>query len=157
MAPLQIVLAADHLRNMTMSVAAALAVPASAALPEDAGGWIAEKWQIIWTWISEHWEKLYVWISQPDVWPVILTWMVTFWIVVLIVAGLGFGPMGVIGGSFAAAFQSYMYGGFTPAGGIFATMTSMAMLGVFLPVGLLVAVVIATLVAVIVWLDGVGG
>jgi len=29
----------------------------------------------------------------------------------------------------AAAFQSYMHGGFTPAGGIFATRTSMAMLG----------------------------
>jgi len=58
--------------------------------------------------------------------------------------GLGFGPIGVIGGmllfprifglltllgSLAAGFQSYMYGDFTPAGGIFATLTSMAMLG----------------------------
>ena len=32
-------------------------------------------------------------------------------------------------GSLAAGFQSYMYGDFTPAGGIFATLTSMAMLG----------------------------
>ena len=33
-------------------------------------------------------------------------------------------------GSLAAGFQSFMYGGFTPAGGIFATLTSLAMLGI---------------------------
>ena len=29
----------------------------------------------------------------------------------------------------AAAFQAYMYGGFTPAAGVFATLTSLGMLG----------------------------
>ena len=55
----------------------------------------------------------------------------------------------------AAGFQSYMYGGFTPAGGIFATLTSMAMLGALVPMLLIVAVAMASLVAVIVWLIGV--
>ena len=31
-------------------------------------------------------------------------------------------------GTLAAAFQSFAYGGFTPAGGIFATLTSIGML-----------------------------
>jgi len=55
----------------------------------------------------------------------------------------------------AAGFQSYMYGGFTPAGGIFATLTSMAMLGALVPMLLVAAVTMASLVAVIVWLIGV--
>jgi hypothetical protein len=52
-----------------------------------------------------------------------------------------------------------MYGAFTPAGGIFATLTSMAMLGRFWPVGLLIAIVLATAVALIVWylVSGGGG
>ena len=49
-----------------------------------------------------------------------------------------------------------MYGAFTPAGGIFATLTSMAMLGTLMPAGLLLAVVIATVVATIVWMTGLG-
>jgi len=49
-----------------------------------------------------------------------------------------------------------MYGGFTPAGGIFATLTSMAMLGALVPMLLVAAVAMASLVAVIVWLIGVG-
>lgn len=44
-----------------------------------------------------------------------------------------------------------MYGGFTPAGGIFATLTSMAMLGTLTPPGVLVASILATGVAVVVW------
>merc|ERR1712230_92801 len=58
---------------------------------------------------------------------------------ITILMTMGFGPGGILSGSLAAAFQSWMYGGFTPAAGIFATLTS-------------VAVLIATLVAVITWL-----
>lgn len=37
-------------------------------------------------------------------------------------------------GSAAAAFQAWMYGGFTPASGFFATFTSLTMIGSFTPV-----------------------
>ncbi|KAJ5413352.1 hypothetical protein N7465_005657 [Penicillium sp. CMV-2018d] len=67
---------------------------------------------------------------------------------------LGFGPAGIIAGSLADAFQSFMYGGFTPAGGIFATLTSMAMLGTLMPLGVLVGSVFAMGVAVVVWKSG---
>ncbi|POS72203.1 hypothetical protein DHEL01_v209398 [Diaporthe helianthi] len=56
----------------------------------------------------------------------------------------------------AAAFQSFMYGGFTPAGGLFATLTSMAMIGTLMPLVLVISSVIASLVAAEVWVSGVG-
>jgi hypothetical protein len=55
-------------------------------------------------------------------------------------------------GSLAAAFQSWMYGGFTPAAGVFATLTSVGMLGFATPIFTAVAILIATFVAVITWL-----
>ncbi|KAK3353702.1 hypothetical protein B0T25DRAFT_568891 [Lasiosphaeria hispida] len=136
MPALQFILA-DHVRN------GALSLPTSS--PEDIGGWV-----------SQQWETFLACISQPYVWPVFLAWIVTFWVILLICLGLGFGPIGIIGGSLAAALQSYMYGGFTPAGGIFATLTSMAMLGALVPVLLVMSVVIASLVAAVVWLSGAG-
>lgn len=57
----------------------------------------------------------------------------------------------------AAAFQSYAYGGFTPAGGIFATLTSMAMLGILMPAAAIFAAFVASGVAALVWAFGVGG
>jgi len=59
-------------------------------------------------------------------------------------------------GTLAAAFQSFAYGGFTPAGGIFATLTSMGMLGVLRPLEVGLAAVSATGIAIIVWACGVG-
>ncbi len=59
-------------------------------------------------------------------------------------------------GTAAAFAQSYAYGAFTPAGGIFATLTSMAMLGTLMPAAALVAGILATVVAFIVWACGVG-
>lgn len=59
-------------------------------------------------------------------------------------------------GSAAAAFQSWAYGGFTPAGGIFATLTSMGMLGILNPLVAILASLIATAVAVLVWKIGLG-
>ena len=58
--------------------------------------------------------------------------------------------------TFAAAFQSWAYGGFTPAGGIFATLTSMGMLGYLVPIQVAFSAVLATLVTVVVWACGVG-
>ncbi len=49
-----------------------------------------------------------------------------------------------------------MYAGFTPAGGIFATLTSMGMLGALMPAAVITAMVLATVVAVVVWSCGVG-
>ncbi len=59
-------------------------------------------------------------------------------------------------GSLAAAFQSFMYAGFTPAGGVFATLTSMAMLGSLMPVAVILAILLATVVAAFVYVCGVG-
>ena len=49
-----------------------------------------------------------------------------------------------------AGFQSWMYGGFTPAGGVFAVLTSIGMIGVFQPAPVASASVIASLVTVVV-------
>lgn len=51
----------------------------------------------------------------------------------------------------AAAFQSWMYGGFTPAAGIFATLTSLGMLVAANPLFALTSVVVATLGAWLSW------
>lgn len=59
-------------------------------------------------------------------------------------------------GTLAAAFQSFAYGGFTPAGGIFATLTSMGMLGFLMPLEVGLAALSATAVTTIVWACGVG-
>jgi len=59
-------------------------------------------------------------------------------------------------GSLAAALQSFMYGAFTPAGGIFATLTSMAMLGALMWPAVIIAVLLATGVAAVVTACGVG-
>lgn len=56
----------------------------------------------------------------------------------------------------AGGYQSYMYGGFTPAGGVFASLTSMAMLGILMPHVALLAALLATIAAVIVRALGVG-
>jgi hypothetical protein len=36
--------------------------------------------------------------DKTDVWPVFLAWIVTFWVIIFIGLGVGFGPMGIIGG-----------------------------------------------------------
>ena len=59
-------------------------------------------------------------------------------------------------GTLAAAFQSYMYGAFTPAGGVFATLTSMAMVGTMQPIIFVAAACLSTVAAVVVWACGVG-
>jgi hypothetical protein len=55
-----------------------------------------------------------------------------------------------ITGSLAAGFQSWMYGAFTPAGGVFAVLTSIGMMGFFAPPLVAVAVVVASVVTGIV-------
>lgn len=56
-----------------------------------------------------------------------------------------------ISGSTAAAFQSVVYGGFTPASGLFAILTSLAMLGLLAPAMAIIAGVVASIIAAIVW------
>ena len=108
-----------------------------------------------------------------------MAWWITFTVVLLLVFAVGFNPVGIgAGESFgglkassfllehkadsyatgtaAAAFQSWAYGGFTPAGGIFATLTSMAMLGFLMPLEVGLAAMIATGVTVTVWACGIG-
>ncbi|KAI1473113.1 uncharacterized protein F4812DRAFT_454930 [Daldinia caldariorum] len=96
------------------------------------------------------WKKsLVAYISRRRVYWAITVWGVTFIILVTLGFGLGFGPAGVIAGSLAAAFQSAMYGGFTPAGGLFAALTSLAMLGTFAPALVGSAAALALILAVV--------
>jgi hypothetical protein len=106
---------------------------------------------------------------------IITVWWITFVVVLIIVSCIGLNPVGVAAGlaypltrrivtgpykltrstgSAAAYFQSWMYGGFTPAGGIFATLTSMAMLGTLMPLQVIFSSTVATIAAVIVWKNG---
>ncbi|TFB00228.1 hypothetical protein CCMA1212_007761 [Trichoderma ghanense] len=96
------------------------------------------------------------WLSQPHILAVILAWAITFTAVCTLILCLGFGPVGIGAGTVAAVFQSWMYGAFTPAGGIFATLTSMAMLGTLMPAASILAAVVATGAAIAVWALGVG-
>ncbi|KAL6799966.1 hypothetical protein J3E68DRAFT_397035 [Trichoderma sp. SZMC 28012] len=96
------------------------------------------------------------WLSQPHILAVIMAWAITFTAICTLIICLGFGPVGIGAGTLAAAFQSYMYGAFTPAGGIFATLTSMAMLGTLMPAAAILAAVVATGVAILVWVLGIG-
>ncbi|KAI8947001.1 hypothetical protein F4801DRAFT_592959 [Xylaria longipes] len=96
------------------------------------------------------------WLSQPHILAIVIAWAVTFTVVCSLIMYLGFGPVGVGAGTLAAVFQSAMYGGFTPAGGIFATLTSMAMLGILMPAAAISAALLATMVARMVWACGVG-
>ncbi|KAF7198387.1 hypothetical protein HII31_00126 [Pseudocercospora fuligena] len=111
---------------------------------------------IVWNLIVENWSSFLAWLTLPHVYSVIIAWAITFTVVAFLLLSLGFGPGGIIAGSAAAAFQSWAYGGFTPAGGIFATLTSLAMLGYLVPPVALCASVLATIVAVTVWACSVG-
>jgi len=55
-------------------------------------------------------------------------------------------------GSLAAAFQSWAYGAFTPAGGIFATLTSLGMVGFLAPAVALSGAGVATATTLLAWL-----
>ncbi|KAF2210291.1 hypothetical protein CERZMDRAFT_69565 [Cercospora zeae-maydis SCOH1-5] len=110
----------------------------------------------VWEFIGEHWFRFLAWLAQPHIYAVIIAWAITFTAVTFLLLSLGFGPVGVAAGSVAAAFQGCAYGAFTPAGGIFATLTSFAMLGLLMPAVVLIASLLATTVATIVWMCGVG-
>lgn len=111
---------------------------------------------IAWPDLNEQWAEFSDWLSQPHVLAIIFAWWITFTIVCTIIMSLGFGPAGIIAGTAAAAFQSFMYGGFTPAGGLFATLTSMAMVGTLMPAVFFISSFIASIVAALVWVFGVG-
>ncbi|KAI9854364.1 MAG: hypothetical protein M1813_001267 [Trichoglossum hirsutum] len=90
------------------------------------------------------------WLNQPHVRTPVLVWVITFTIVMAFIMWLGFGRAGIVAGSLAAAFQSWAYGAFTPAGGLFASLTSLGMLGYCMPAGAAVAAVVSTSVTLIV-------
>ncbi|CAE6342441.1 unnamed protein product [Rhizoctonia solani] len=125
------------------------------------GAFFATSWQYvgasevskehIWEWFTASWQSLSEFLLRPDARNAIIVWFVVFWICVLIPLALGFGPVGVIGGSLAAWFQSVIYGAFTPAGGFFAVMTSVGMMGVACPPVAVPSMIIASLAAWITW------
>ena len=117
-------------------------------------------------------------IGISDVLAPIKAWWITFAVVLILLSFVGFNAPGIGAGmssqllraiaplvlfclsietdnnkdiaTLAAAFQSWAYGGFTPAGGIFATLTSMGMLRTLMPVQVLCSAVLATVVGLIV-------
>ncbi|KAI0544641.1 hypothetical protein F4679DRAFT_589288 [Xylaria curta] len=107
-------------------------------------------------WFEEATQTIYHRLSQPHIVAIAIGWLVTFTLVRSSIMRLGFGRRGVSAGTFAASFQSTKYGGTTPARGIFATMTSMAMSGTYAPMAVVSAASLATIVAFIVWIYGVG-
>ncbi|KAJ2969468.1 hypothetical protein NQ176_g8649 [Zarea fungicola] len=106
-------------------------------------------WSDSQTWFESAYSAVVTWLSQPHILAIIIAWAATFTIICILILCLGFGPVGVGAVTLAAAFQSYMYGAFTPAGGVFATLTSMAMLGTLMPAAALFAFFVASGVAVI--------
>ncbi|KAH6648116.1 hypothetical protein BKA67DRAFT_662846 [Truncatella angustata] len=104
---------------------------------------------LLWFW--SYIEGIPPWLTQPEVYRVLLAWAIAFTLFYIIFTSLGFGPTGVLPGSIAAFFQSFMYRGFTPAGGLFATMTSLAMLGMMTPAVAAISATLATVIALIVW------
>jgi hypothetical protein len=55
-------------------------------------------------------------------------------------------------GCFAAAFQGWAYGAFTPAAGLFATLTSLGMVGFLAPAVALFGAGVATATTFVAWL-----
>ncbi|KAL6715206.1 hypothetical protein ACLMJK_007470 [Lecanora helva] len=108
-------------------------------------------------WLMSNAKRILEWIRRPDVWKKIKIAAVsgiTFGGVLAIIASLGFGSAGIVGGSLAAGFQSIVYGGLTPAGGLFATLQSMGMLGTLLPVGAGIAAAAGAIGGWIAWYRG---
>ncbi|KAL4902594.1 hypothetical protein BDW74DRAFT_158083 [Aspergillus multicolor] len=112
--------------------------------------WSGWQWSDIFHWSNyPFWESFFSWSSffhrdsccWSDIlqcfksfsykwnWRLFATWWTTFGGTLYGILSLGFGSLGVTAGSFAAMFQSFMYGGLTPAGGVFAMLTRMGMLG----------------------------
>ncbi|KAH7333647.1 hypothetical protein B0J17DRAFT_676280 [Rhizoctonia solani] len=96
-------------------------------------------------------QSLSEFLLRPEIRNLLIVWFVVFWICLVVPLALGFGPVGVIGGSLAAWFQSAVYGAFTPAGGLFAVMTSVGMLGIACPPVVIPSAIIATLVVLAAW------
>lgn len=118
--------------------------------------------------------KLKINLLQIDVIATILAFAITFTIVMTLLLSLGFGSVGIGAGktviqcyrayqrsqahpwigTAAAMWQAWAYGALTPAGGIFATLTSMGMLSLLAPPFGALALVVALMVATLVWRSG---
>ncbi|KAI0382274.1 hypothetical protein F5Y04DRAFT_51842 [Hypomontagnella monticulosa] len=103
--------------------------------------------------ISSTWNSFMAYLHLPHVYWAIAVFAIVFTIVVTLGMCMGFGPAGIVPGSFAAAFQSFAYGAFTPAGGIFATLTSLAMLGLLNPAIAITSALIALIPASLVFVS----
>ncbi|EAQ87884.1 hypothetical protein CHGG_04503 [Chaetomium globosum CBS 148.51] len=101
------------LQNFIANRLPVAATIASGSLGDEFSNWFGQ----FSVWFAQQWEQFLAWASQPHVMAAVLAWLITFWVVCIIILGLGFGPAGVVAGSLAASWQSYVYAGFTPAGG----------------------------------------
>ncbi|EKG14162.1 hypothetical protein MPH_08665 [Macrophomina phaseolina MS6] len=104
----------------------------------------ADKW-------IQLWNEFNAWLSTTCAYWTLIAWVITFTVLMFIGLSLGFGPAGILPRSAAAAFQSFVYGGFIPAGGVFATLTSLAMQGYLAPAMAMIAGILASIIAAIVW------
>ncbi|PNH31124.1 hypothetical protein VD0002_g2757 [Verticillium dahliae] len=101
--------------------------------------------------LQQIWSSPTEWYSEPHIVATFMIWVATFAMASIVVLGVAFGFVGFSAGVAVAAFQSYMYNGYAPSGGILSTTASITMLGVVLPWGLGVASVFATLAAAVSW------
>ncbi|KAI2618553.1 hypothetical protein GGS26DRAFT_574387 [Hypomontagnella submonticulosa] len=101
--------------------------------------------------IGSAWNSFVTYIQLPHVYWAIAVFAIVFTTITTLGMCMGFGPAGVLPGSLAAAFQSFAYGGFTPASGIFATLTSLAMLGLLNPAITTISALIALIPALFIF------
>jgi hypothetical protein len=105
------------LENFVANRIPVVAMIASGSRGDEFNHWFSE----FGAWFAQQWEQFLAWASQPrtccprpttrsgfttgrltrfciDVIAAVLAWLITFWIVCIIILGLGFGPVGVIAG-----------------------------------------------------------
>ncbi|KEQ94973.1 hypothetical protein AUEXF2481DRAFT_29702 [Aureobasidium subglaciale EXF-2481] len=92
------------------------------------------------------------WMSESFPQILVTIWWTTFVLALAVLLSLGFGTRGVRPGSFAASYQGWMYGAFTPANGPFARLTSLGMLGFFAMAATIMSGICASSITILIWL-----
>ncbi|THV64139.1 hypothetical protein D6D19_10287 [Aureobasidium pullulans] len=94
------------------------------------------------------------WMSESFSQILVTIWWTTFVLALAVLLSLGFGTRGVtpVIGSFAASYQGWMYGAFTPANGPFARLTSLSMLGFFALAATIMSGICASSITILIWL-----
>ena len=104
------------LQNFIANRLPVAATIASGSLGDEFSNWFGQ----FSVWFAQQWEQFLAWASQPrmccprstirsdptgwltgfrtDVMAAVLAWLITFWVVCIIILGLGFGPAGVVAG-----------------------------------------------------------